>query len=246
MEETITLQELFKTLRKRLLLIMSIIIFSVTIAGVISFYYLTPVFEASTQILISDKKDSLGLQTLPDIQENLQLINTYSVIIKSPAILSIVIDKLDLNTTPELLYSEIVVNSAENSQVINVTVQDLELQKAVEIANATAEIFQEEIKTLMNANNVNILSPAISLINQKPVKPDPILNMAIAAVIGLMLGVGITFLLEYLDTTMKTEKDIEEVLQLPLLGFISMIPKSKVKRTKETLHRKKKGGLMDV
>ena len=56
MEETISLQELFKTLRKRLVLIISIVIFAVTIAGVVSYHYLTPIYEASTQILINQAK----------------------------------------------------------------------------------------------------------------------------------------------------------------------------------------------
>ena len=84
-------------------------------------------------------------------------------------------------------------------------------------------MFQEEIQILMNIDNVNILSPAIHVKNQSPIKPDPILNMAIAAVIGMMLGVGITFLLEYLDTTIKTEQDIEELLGLPILGLLAHI-----------------------
>ena len=106
-------------------------------------------------------------------------------------------------------------------------------QIAVDIANTTAEVFQEEILTLMNVDNVNILSPAAYVKNQSPVKPDPILNMAIAAVIGLMLGVGIAFLLEYLDTTVKTEQDIEEILGLPILGLVSPISEKELKSKKE-------------
>ena len=131
MEDTISLQELFKTIRKRLVLIMVIAIFSVTIAGVVSYNYLTPVYEASTQILLNQPKDSTNQSSAPDIQTNLQLINTYNVIIKSPAILSKVIEKLDLDTTPNELNEKIAVSSAQNSQVINVSVQDLKVQNAV-------------------------------------------------------------------------------------------------------------------
>ena len=99
-------------------------------------------------------------------------------------------------------------------------------------------MFQEEIQKLMNVDNVNILSPAVHVENQSPIKPDPMLNMAIAAVIGLMLGVGIAFLLEYLDTTVKTEQDIEELLGLPILGLISPIPIKKSKRLKEPVTEK--------
>lgn len=176
-----------------------------------------------------------------DIETNLQLINTYNVIIKSPAILSLVIDELDLNTTAAALTNKITVSNAEDSQVVNITVQDPDPQKAVDIANKTAEVFQTQIKTLMQVNNVSVLTPAVLGDNPTPVKPDPMLNMAIAAVIGMMLGVGLAFLLEYLDTTVKTEEDIEEILQLPVLGLISNISEKDLQSTKlEVIDRRKR------
>lgn len=224
MEETISLQELFKTLRKRLILIISMVAVVVMIAGVISYFFLTPIYQASTQILVNQQKIEQQQFNSQDIQTNLQLINTYNVIIKSPAILSKVIENLDLDTTPAALTNKISVTNAQNSQVVNISVEDPEPFKAVDIANTTAQVFQEEIQKLMKVDNVNILSPAVHVENPSPIKPNPVLNMAIAAVIGLMLGVGIAFLLEYLDTSIKNEQDIEDILQLPILGLISPIP----------------------
>ncbi|WP_342601400.1 Wzz/FepE/Etk N-terminal domain-containing protein [Psychrobacillus sp. FSL H8-0483] len=242
MEETISLQELFKVIKKRLLLIISTFVLAVTIAGIISYFFLTPIYQASTQILINQKEFDQNQFNSQDIDTNLQLINTYNVIIKSPVILSKVIDNLDLNMTPDLLNKKITVNSEQNSQVINVSVEDTDSQKAVDIANMTADVFQEEIQSLMNVDNVNVLSPAINVNDMSPVKPKPILNMAIGAVIGLMLGFGLTFLLEYLDTTVKTEQDIEELLELPILGLISPISYKKIKKTKKSISPNRKRG----
>ena len=234
MEETISLQELFSTIKKRLGLIIGIAIAAAIIAGVISYFLLTPIYQASTQILVTQQKAEQQSFDSQDVQTNLQLINTYNVIIKSPAILSQVIEDLDLDTTPAALYSQITVNSEQNSQVVNVTVQDPESPKAVDIANTTAEVFQREIVELMNVDNVNILSPAIYAENPKPVKPNKELNVAIATVIGLMIGVGIAFLLEYLDTSVKTEQDLEDLLGLPTLGLVSPISNKGVSETRGT------------
>ena len=223
MEETISLQDLFKTLKKRMTLIILLTIIAVTVSGLISFLLLTPIYQSSTQILINQEKTDVTAFNSQDIQTNLQLINTYNVIIKSPAILSKVIEQLDLDTTPTALNSQITVNNEQDSQVVNISVQDPNPSVAVDIANTTANVFQNEIVKLMKVDNVSILTPAILADNPAPVKPDPILNMAIAAVIGLMLGVGIAFLLEYLDTTVKNEQDVEELLNLPILGLISPI-----------------------
>lgn len=230
MEETISLQDLFKTVRKRLSLIALITVVAITLSGVVSFLFLTPVYNASTQILVNQtKEEANGQINTQDIQANLQLINTYSGIIKSAAILSKVIEEIDLNTTPSALDSAVSVNTVQNSQILAISVQNPDPAKAAEIANTIATVFQEEIVTLMNVDNVNILAPAVMPEKPSPIKPNPKLNMAIAAVIGLMLGVGIAFLLEYLDTTMKTEQDIEDILGLPILGLISPITDVDVK-----------------
>lgn len=243
MEETISLQELFKTIKKRLLLIISTFILAVSIAGGVSYFLLTPIYEASTQILISQKEIENKQFIAQDVQTNLQLINTYSVIIKSPVILSKVIDNLNLNTSLEVLNNNINVSSEQDSQVINVSVQDPNLDNAVEIANMTAEVFQKDIPTLMNVDNVKILSPAVATKNIKPIRPNPVLNMAIAALIGLMVGVGIAFLIEYLDKTIKTEQDASEIMELQILGLVSPITQKKTKKTKKS---KKKRGELDV
>lgn len=241
MEETISLQELFKTLRKRLSLIALITAIAITISGVISFAILTPIYQASTQILVNQsKEDATSPFNTQDIQTNIQLINTYSEIIKSPAILSKVIDELNLDTTPAELYSNITVNSVQNSQVVKIVVLDPDPAQAVDIANVTATVFQKEIVSLMNVDNVNILAAAEMAEKPSPVKPNPKLNMAIAAVIGLMLGVGVAFLLEYLDTTMKTEQDIEEILELPILGLISPIPDEDLKSARSEITQRRR------
>ncbi|MEK4759688.1 Wzz/FepE/Etk N-terminal domain-containing protein [Viridibacillus sp. FSL E2-0187] len=243
MEETISLHDIFKTIRKRLLLIISTFILAVSIAGGVSYFLLTPVYEASTQILISQKDVENKQFIQQDVQTNLQLINTYSVIIKSPVILTKVVNNLNLNDSLEVLNKNINVSSEQDSQVINVSVQDTNLKEAVEIANTTAEVFQEEIPKLMNVDNVKILSPAVEIKNSKPIRPNPILNMAIASLLGVMIGVGIAFLIEYLDKTIKTEQDISEVVELQILGLISPISQKKSKKTKKN---KKKRVVKDV
>lgn len=240
MEETISLQDLFKTIRKRLSLIAIITVVAMTLSGIISFLFMTPIYQASTQILVNQEKDEQSQLSSQDIQANLQLINTYNVIIKSPAILADVIDNLDLDMSVSQLNANITVNSEQNSQVVNVSVQDPDPKQAVEIANMTATVFQEEVVDLMSVDNVNVLAPAEMAEKPSPVKPNPKLNIAIAAVIGLMLGVGIAFLLEYLDTTMKTEEDIEELLQLPVLGLISPIPDSELKNTSMQVQQRRR------
>lgn len=223
MEETISLRELFQTLRKRAWLIVAITVIATMTSGIVSYFVLTPIYQASTQLLVNQAKNEQPIYNISEIQTNLQLINTYNVIMKSPAILDIVKEELDLNMSIEELNAKINVTSEKDSQVVNVTVEDPDPYMAADIANTVASVFQREIVKIMNVDNVNILAKAEVKEQPVPVKPKPLLNMAIAFVVGMMTGVGLAFLLEYLDNTIKNEQDVEKLLELPVLGAVATI-----------------------
>ena len=82
-------------------------------------------------------------------------------------------------------------------------------------------MFKGEVAKIMNVDNVTVLSKAEIAENQSPIKPRPMLNVAIAFVVGLMASVGLAFLLEYLDNTVKKEEDVENLLGLPVLGVVA-------------------------
>ncbi|MFJ7467854.1 YveK family protein [Peribacillus frigoritolerans] len=222
MEETISIKDIFKTLKKRWKLIMLLTLIAALISGTISYFLLTPVYQSSTQILVNQKQSENQIDST-QIRSNIDMINTYSVIIKSPAILEKVIDELKLDQSVDQLSEKITINSQENSQVFSLTVQDSNPSKAVEIANTVSETFQKEIKNIMNVDNVSVLAKAEIKENPTPVKPNPLLNIAIAVVVGLMAGIGLAFLLEYMDNTIKDEDDIDRLLELPILGSIQKI-----------------------
>ncbi|MEM5011291.1 Wzz/FepE/Etk N-terminal domain-containing protein [Niallia taxi] len=227
MEETISLKELFQTLKKRIVLIISITLIAMIISGVVSYFVITPEYKSSTQILVNQAKDSESMYSQNEVQTNIQLINTYSVILKSAAILNDVRNELNLDMSVAELNNKISVESAQNSQIMTISVTDSDPALALKIANKTAEVFETQIKKLMKINNVNILPLADDQENQSPVSPNPLLNIAIAALVGLMIGIGVAFLLEYLDNTVKTEQDIEKLLGVPVLGAISTIDDNK-------------------
>ncbi|OUT33224.1 capsular biosynthesis protein [Priestia aryabhattai] len=223
MEETISLRELFAVLRKRLWLIVLITIIAATVSAVISFFVLTPVYQSKTQILVNQAKSDEQLYNTQAVQTNIQLINTYNDIITSPAILDKVIKELKLDGSAASLSGQIQVTSAEYSQVAQIVVQDTSAKRATDIANTTASVFQKEVPKIMNVDNVSVLSKATLGESASPIKPQPLKNVAIAIVVGLMVGVGLAFLLEYLDNTVKTEQDIENLLELPVMGVVTTI-----------------------
>jgi len=229
MEESIDLKQLFGVIKKRFWLIALLTIIAAIISGVVSFFVLTPVYEANTQILVNQAKSKEQFYNSSELQTNVQLIQTYNDIIKSPAILGEVTKQLNLDMTPKQLSNQIQVTNSQDSQVAHIVVQDTNARLAVKIANTTAAVFKKEVPKIMSIDNVSILAKAQLDEALSPIKPQPFLNIAIAVVVGLMAGVGLAFLLEYLDNTIKNEQDVERILQLPVIGVISVIKEEELK-----------------
>ncbi|TLS35173.1 YveK family protein [Pseudalkalibacillus caeni] len=233
MEETISLKEIFVVLKKRLNLIILITVIATLVSGIISYFFITPIYQSSTQILVNQSNSEERTFDFNEVRTNLELINTYNVIIKSPTILDKVIAELGLDKSSQQLNGQVTVSNAQNSQVVEIKVEDPDPAMAVKIANTIATVFENEIKEIMNVDNVNVLSEADLGADPSPVSPKPMLNMAIAFVVGLMTGVGLAFLLEYLDNTIKNEHDIDRELGLPILGTIPVIDESKSKSSQK-------------
>lgn len=220
MNESISLRDLYEIIRKRLFIIILIICVTTAVSGAISYYLLPKVYEATSQILINEKKTSEISNQFNDIQTNIQLINTYNVILTSPSILNKVISRLDLSYSLEELQDQIIVTSENDSQVMNITVKNRDPKLTVKIANTLADVAKEQIPRIMNINNVSILSKIDTDKVLKPVQPKLIINLSIGFVVGTLFGIGMAFLLHYLDKTIKDEKELENLLNLPFLGTI--------------------------
>ncbi|MBF0705359.1 capsular biosynthesis protein [Alkalihalobacillus hwajinpoensis] len=245
MEEKLNLRDLYRMVKKHLVMIVAITIVAMVISGVVSKFAITPIYQSSTQILVN-QADSENIFDVNVVKSNLELINTYSVIMKSPLILEKVIKELDLNRDFEVLYEQVAVSSQEDSQVVVISVEDENQETAANIANSITKVFESEIKKVMKVDNVNVLYPAMVKPNPEPIKPQPALNVVVAGLAGLFLGIGIAFTRDYFDNTIKTEADIENKLGLPALGSITTINETGITSTVAQMKTKKKdvGGKM--
>ncbi|MFC0525304.1 YveK family protein [Pontibacillus salicampi] len=230
MEETISLKEISHTLKKRWLMIISFSLIAVIISAVVSLFILTPKYQATAQFIVSTQNNGQSNQVdVNDIKTNVELINTYNVIIKSDRILNAVNEELEFTGGSSWIREKLEITNEKNSQVVNVNVNDSNQENASKLANTIVKEFKEEVPNLMNVDNVNILTEAQVVNNARPISPKPMLNLLIALILGLMLGVGTSFLLEYLDQTINSEEDINSKLDLSVLGVISHIDESDVK-----------------
>src|SRR5690625_4482633 len=130
MEETLNLEDILDVVKKNLIMILSLTLLFGALAAFATAFLMTPQYEANTQILVSQTQEGDASVNNQEIQANLQLINTYRDIIKSPTVLDDVITNLDLRLNSNILAEKVQVNNESQSQVVNVVVQDEQPENA--------------------------------------------------------------------------------------------------------------------
>jgi capsular polysaccharide biosynthesis protein len=157
---------------------------------------------------------------------------TLEVIIKDKTVLEKVIEQLGIETTPESLAQNIQVGSIDDTQVVRISVIDVNPELAAAIANTTANVFIQEIPNIMDFDDVRVLSDA--QVNPIPINEsneNKILGAAIMG--GIVIGVGLIFLVDSLDDSIRSEQDVEHLLEVPILGSVSTMSKKNINKTKK-------------
>ncbi|WP_147802486.1 YveK family protein [Alkalicoccus halolimnae] len=223
MKSPIDFLEILSILKRRIRLIV-LMTFSITAAaGLMTYYLVTPMYEASTQILVNQPPSEGEAFSSRELETSRELIETYNTIITSSRILDPTLQQLGLEQSRSELSSQITVRGEGESQVLRITVEDSNQAEAADIANTLASVFQEEVPQIMNINNVSSLAEAEVEGNPSPISPNIGLNMGAAFIVTLGLGIGITMFLELLDNTIKSEADIENELNISVLGQVSTV-----------------------
>lgn len=222
--EEINLEELLKFFISKIKFIALATVIFLVLGFVYVNFILTPMYHSSTTlILVGSSENQNSTTTQNDINLNKNLISTYSEIVKSRTVLQQVIDKLNLDEDTTTLSKKISVSSVENTEIIKIQVSDKNNKIAKDIASTTADVFMKEVKNIYNLTNVSVIDKA-SLENV-PYNINIVKQLLISGVIGFVLSSGIVFLIFYFDTTIKSSKDIEEKLGLPVIGNITLIDK---------------------
>jgi len=217
MEEIIDLSKLFTILKKNMKYLIILPIVFLVLSMVITFIFMTPKYSSSTQVLVNQKETDNQMMA-QQVQSNLQLVNTYSEIIKSPRILDKVSKNLKGKYSSKEISGMLTVSNQEESQILNIAVENESREAASKVANEIANVFSKDVSKIMNVDNVSILSKADT--KGKQISPQPLVNSVVSIFLGLIVALILIFLKEMLDKRIKTEEDVAEILDLPVLGTI--------------------------
>lgn len=216
MENTIEFSRIIQIIKKNLWLLILLPIIFLLLSVVLTFFVLKPQYQASTQVLVNQKKETKNV-AVQEVQGNIQLVNTYAEILKSPRILDKVSKEYNKYSS-EKLNKMVNVKTQANSQILNINVTDYNKKKSEDIANKVANVFKDDMPHIMNVDNVSILSTANG--TAEKVSPKISVNLIIGLFVGLVLAIFIIALKEMLDKRIKSEEDVERELNVPVLGSI--------------------------
>lgn len=217
------LTEVINIIKKRISLILIITILATLTSAVVSLFILKPQYKVDMSVIIGKIQTESAAKTdnYSDVMMYQQMVKTYSMFVKSRVVAEDVIDKLNLNFTVEELQSMVSATPQQNTEFLTITVTSGNPEQAVKIANQFAKSLKEISNNIKKQDNVQILDDA--QMPDKPSKPRPLLNIAIAFFLGLMASAGIAFLLEYMDNTIKSQDELEKLLGIPVIGMIPKI-----------------------
>ena len=277
-----------------------LIVLCTALAAVSAFFVssqMTPVYS-STATLLVHQAPSTGTSDYTAILTSERLARTYAQMVTGRSVMEEVIAQLDLSESAQAVAGRTKVELVRDTQLIHLSVEDIDPVQAAQIANTTAAVFivqnqslqqerfadslasmQEQIAELSNliqdtqaeiealgdsettldqperarletilAGYRNTYSTLVQNYEQmrltatqsvdnvilfeeapvttNPVRPRVSMNTALAGVVGAMLAVGVSFLIEYLDDTVKTPDDIALSSGLETLGVIGRLTQS--------------------
>lgn len=139
------------------------------------------------------------------------------------SLINLEVELMALQSREQALRSLVADSEAE---LTSLPAKELELARLMREAQVLEELYimlmkrneETRIAEAMQTADVQVIDRAV--LPERPVKPRIKLNIAIAGVLGLFIGVGLAFLLDFMDTSIKTKDEVEEILGLPVLGQI--------------------------
>ena len=227
--EEINLRDLLSYFKKHLVLFIVMVLFVVSAGTFYSVFIQKPEYKAQATVILSSDKSKNTIQN--EINANKNLIDTYTEVVKSHRVLDRVRREMQIDDTYEQLVKKVTVASLKDTEIISISVVDLNKYHSYSLANTIADTFTSEISSIYNDKSVNVLDRAVE--PQKPHNVDLIRQEAIYMAAGIVLAVSVIFLMFYFDRTIKTAEQIEQLFKLPILGKVRKLETEKQKQQRK-------------
>lgn len=205
-----------------------VITFLLIVAAAAAFTALvTPQYRAQAELYVSTVSAENPTDLAQGSNFTQRQVATYADVATTPYVLDPVIETLGLDLSPQQLANKVITQVPENTVLLQVSVTDPDPDQAFNIAEATSE---QLVQTLAELDQVDegssspvkatVVTPAS--VTDTPISPQPLRNLALAALLGLLVGIALALVKDLLDNSIRSEADVRNLTDLPLLGGITL------------------------
>ncbi|MBR3134859.1 MAG: hypothetical protein IKG56_05315 [Clostridia bacterium] len=219
--EEIDLKEVINLFWEKRAIILVALIISIVLGCVYTMYLKEPKYTSSVTLLLAQKDasgDGSKAVTQTDVTLNDKLIATYKELAKSNSVVREVINNLNINMTEGKLKSEINVTAVKDTQILKISVTDLQAVQAQKIANELSQVFVKKTADLYKIDNINIVDEAE--IPSGPSNVNHKKDLLIFMAGGVVVAIIVILLINVLDTTVKSAADVEKSVDLMILAEV--------------------------
>lgn len=210
-------------LRKAWLIVLCAIIF-----GIGGYIYtdqcVAPMYQSSVLLYVNNtnKAENSGNISASDLATSQRLVSTYIIILKSDPVMEKVANNLEHTTGNKLsgaaIKGMITAGAEDGTEVFRVSVSSSDPKLAAEVANSVAAVAPKEIEGVIQGSSAKVVQHAT--VAGAPYSPNKTRQAALFAIIGVVLAVAFVLIREFMDVRIKSEEDLEEICDAPILGFI--------------------------
>ena len=211
-----TLLDLFHLLRKHLKLVILLPLACMLAAGVYSFVVMPNTYSATVSMYVLVQQDNANSSSLTsDLSASQMVTNDVATLLKSDRVVNETASSLGLEN---LKSYKTAITSSTTSRVLSLEVTGPDAQMAANIANKMADEVSTVAHDVMNVDSVNVVDSA--KVPTAPSGPKRPLYMAVGLLGGLFVAVAIVVVEDMLNTKVRDQEELEELLGVPVIGRI--------------------------
>ena len=183
-----------------------------------TYFFIQPTYTSTTRIYVVNQATDNKNLSAQDLQAGTYLVNDYKEIITSNDVLSEVIKDEKLNLSEAELSKMVSVNIPTDTRLISISVKAKSGQDAQVLANKVREVASKKIKTVTKVEDVTTLEEA--KLPSSPSSPNIKRNVLLGAILGGFVAIVAVLVREVLDDRIRRPEDVEDVLEMTLLGIV--------------------------
>lgn len=214
-----TLLELLHLLRKHLKLVIALPLACMLAVGAYSYVAMPNTYSATVSMYVLVKQENANSNSLSsDLSASQMVTNDVATLLKSDRVVNETASALGLDSLKAYKTS---ITSSTTSRVLSLEVTGPDAEMAANVANKMADEVSSVAHDVMNVDSVNVVDSA--KVPTAPSGPKRSLFMAIGLLGGLFVAVAIVVVSDMLNTKVRDEEELEELLGLPVIGRIPAV-----------------------